>query len=89
MELSDVRSMFDGIIDKAVENKVLRENTINGLRVSAVDGVELLSSKLKCCESCLTREVKGEDEYFHKAVMCMTRQCPAYCAGYGDAWPKE
>jgi len=72
MELSDVRSMFDGIIDKTVENKVLRENTINGLRVSAVDGVELFSSKVKCCENCLTREVKGEDEYFHKAVVCMT-----------------
>jgi len=72
MVLNDVRSMFDGIIDKAIENKVLRENTINGLRVSAVDGVELFSSKVKCCENCLTRKVKGEDEYFHKAVVCMT-----------------
>ena len=72
MELRDVRMMFDGIIDKAVENKVLRENTINGLRVAAVDGVELFSSKIKCCEGCLTREAQGEDEYFHKAVVCMT-----------------
>jgi len=72
MELTDVRNMFDGIIDKAIENKVLRGNTLNGLRVAAVDGVELFSSKVKCCEGCLTREVRGEDEYFHKAVVCMT-----------------
>ena len=72
MELRDIRFMFDGVIDKAVENKVIRENTINGLRVAAVDGVELFSSKAKCCEGCLTREVQGEEEHFHKAIVCMT-----------------
>lgn len=72
MDQKSVQSMFDHIIDRAIENKVLRENTINGLRVAAVDGVELFSSKLKSCENCLTREVKGEMEYFHKAVVCMT-----------------
>ena len=72
MWLADIQEMYDGIIDVATENKVLRENSINGLRVSAVDGVELYSSKVKSCEDCLTREVKGEAEYFHKAVVCMT-----------------
>lgn len=72
MEVEDVREMQERLIDKIAENKVLRENTINGLRVAAVDGVELFSSKVKCCEGCLTREVDGEDEYFHKAVVCMT-----------------
>ena len=72
MRLSDIRAMFEGIIDKIAENKVLRENTINGLRVAAIDGVELFSSKVKCCEGCLTREVQGEEEYFHRAVVCMT-----------------
>jgi len=33
MELEDVREMYDGQIDKIAENKVLREDTINGLRV--------------------------------------------------------
>ena len=80
MWLEDVLAMYDGIIDKAIENKVLRENTINGLRVAAVDGVELFSSKVKCCEDCLTREVKGEDEYFHKAVVCMTVGCDPHIA---------
>jgi len=73
MELDDVLNMHDGVVDKAIENKVLRENTINGLRVSAVDGIELFSSKVKCCDGCLTRKLKnGETEYFHKAIVCMT-----------------
>ena len=72
MEVEDVREMNDGLIDKIAENKVLRENTINGLRAAAVDGLELFTSKVKCCEGCLTREVNGEEEYFHKAVVCMT-----------------
>ena len=73
MELEDVQNMHDGVVDKAIKNKVLRDNTINGLRVSAVDGVELFSSKVKCCDGCLTRDLKnGETEYFHKAIVCMT-----------------
>jgi hypothetical protein len=73
MELEDVQNVHDGIVDKAIENKVLRTTTINGLRVSAVDGVELFSSKVKCCKECLTRKLKnGEIEYFHKGVVCMT-----------------
>ena len=80
MKTEDVRRMYDGIIDTVAENKVLRENTINGLRVAAVDGMELFSSKLKCCAGCLTREVNGEDEYFHKAVVCLTVGCDPHIA---------
>lgn len=72
MDQASVQGTSDHIVSKAIENKVLRENTINGFRVAAVDGVELFSSKLKNCSSCLSREVKGETEYFHKAVVCMT-----------------
>jgi hypothetical protein len=72
MNMEDVKEMHNGIVDRIVENKVLRENTINGLRVVAVDGTEFFSSKVKRCEDCLTREVKGEVEHFHKAVVCMT-----------------
>jgi hypothetical protein len=80
MYTEDVRAMYDSIIEKTVENKVLRENTINGLRVSAVDGMEMFSSRIKCCEDCLTREVKGGEEYFHKAVVCMTVGCDPHIA---------
>jgi hypothetical protein len=80
MYTEDVQAMYDSIIDKTAENKVLRENTINGLRVSAVDGMEMFSSRIKCCEDCLTREVKGEEEYFHKAVVCMTVGCDPHIA---------
>jgi len=71
----DVEEMFTGVVKTAAENKVLRENTIRGFRVAAVDGVEVFKSKLKSCEHCLTREVKGEIEYFHKAVACVTVGC--------------
>jgi hypothetical protein len=80
MELASVRAVFDGITSKAIENKVLRENTINGLRVSAIDATELFSSKAKRCEGCLTREVNGKPEYFHKAVVCMTVGCDPHIA---------
>ena len=72
MHLCDVKNMFESIVDKLVENKVLRQNTINGFRVAAVDGVEVFSSRLKSCPHCLTRTVGEETEYFHKAVACMT-----------------
>ena len=73
MNTSDVQNVHDCVVNRAIENKVIRESTINGFRVAAVDGVELFSSKVKCCEGCLTRELSnGETEYFHKAVVCMT-----------------
>ena len=75
MRIEDVRNLFDAVIDKLIENKVLRENTINGLRVAAVDGVEVFKSRLKYCSDCLTRRVAEETEYFHKAVACMTVGC--------------
>jgi hypothetical protein len=73
--VEDVEDLFNSTLKKATENKVIRENTINGFRTAAVDGVEVFSSKVKSCESCLTREVNGETEYFHKAVACMTVGC--------------
>ena len=68
----DIENILKHVVSKTIENKVLRENTIHGLRVAAVDGVEVFSSKVKSCRNCLSREVRGETEYFHKAVACMT-----------------
>ena len=45
IKTEDVQNMFDGVVDKAIENKAIRENTINGLRVAAVDGVEYFVRK--------------------------------------------
>ncbi len=72
LNIDDVKDMFNGILKDVIENKVLRENTINGLRVAAVDGVELFSSDKKLCDDCLTREIGGVEQHFHKAVVCMT-----------------
>lgn len=72
IEYVDTEAILDSIVSKTAENKILRENTIRGFRVCAVDGMEVFNSKLKSCPYCLTRTVSGETEYFHKAVVCMT-----------------
>jgi len=90
MRISDVQNLFDSIVDKIAENKVLRANTINGLRVAAVDGVEVFSSRLKSCPNCLTREKGEETEYFHQAVACMTVGCdPHIILGMEMLKPKQ
>ena len=90
MQIEDVQNLFDSVIDKLAENKVLRENTINELRVAAVDGVEVFSSRLKYCPDCLTRKVGEEEEYFHKAVACMTVGCdPHIILGMEMLKPKQ
>lgn len=90
MRLEDVRNLFDGVISKLIENKVLRENTINGFRVVAVDGVEVFKSRLRSCDNCLTRQVGEETEYFHKAVACMTVGCdPHIVLGMEMLKPKQ
>ena len=73
MSINDVNEMHGAIVANAIQNGALEENTINGLKVAAVDGVELFKSKVKNCSGCLTRELKnGETEYFHRAVLCLT-----------------
>lgn len=75
MRLTDVQNLFDSIIDRIAENKVLHKNTINGLRVAAVNGMKVFSSRLKSCPNCLIREIGEETEYFHKAAAYMTVGC--------------
>lgn len=90
MRIEDVQNLFDSVIDRLIENKVLRENTINGLRVAAVDGVEVFKSRVKYCTDCLTRQVGEETEYFHKAVACMTVGCdPHIMLGIEMLKPKK
>jgi hypothetical protein len=37
--------------------------------MAAIEGVELFSSKSRCCKECLTRKLnKGETEYLLRAV---------------------
>ncbi len=69
---------FDGlkdinkhIIKTTVKNKVFRNGTIDGLKVAAIDSVELFDSIKKSCKNCLTRiDKNGITHYFHRSVVC-------------------
>ncbi len=57
-------------------NGVLRSDWSRGLTVAAVDGIEICSSFVRCCDACMEREVqhKGNGElrtdiqYYHRIV---------------------
>lgn len=71
--VGELKAIHVDVVQTIRKNKVLTRGTIDGLVVSAIDGVELFSSDKKCCSECLTRERKdGTIEYFHRSVVCMT-----------------
>ncbi len=57
-------------------NGVLRSDWSRGLLVGAVDGIEICSSFVRCCDACMEREVQhkvnGEMQtdiqYYHRIV---------------------
>ena len=65
-------------------NKALDEGRVQGRIVAALDGVEVLSSYSRCCDSCLERRVacrkdgvKVEQvQYYHRAVGCQIVSSP-------------
>jgi Transposase DDE domain len=65
-------------------NKALDEGRVQGRLVAALDGVEVLSSYSRCCDSCLERRVcsrKGgvkveQVQYYHRAVGCQMVSSP-------------
>ncbi|NME96628.1 hypothetical protein HF847_11720, partial [Clostridium cochlearium] len=72
-DLDGLKEMHKHIIKTTVKNKVFRSGTIDGLKVVAIDGVELFESTKKCCDKCLSRVCKdGLTHYFHRSVVCTT-----------------
>ncbi|WP_425446528.1 transposase, partial [Dethiothermospora halolimnae] len=72
-DISSLSDMHNHIIKKAIKNKVFRKGTIDGLKVVAIDGVELFDSTKKCCDRCLTRvDKEGVTHHFHRATVCST-----------------
>jgi len=68
-DLDSHRANHERFIAKFKQNKGPWQGTIDGWRVAAIDGVEMFCSKSRCCDECLTRQLKtGETEYFHRAV---------------------
>lgn len=72
-DLEGLKAIHSDIIKTTIENKVFRNGTIDGLKVVAIDGVELFESTKKCCDKCLSREDRnGTIHYFHRSVVCAT-----------------
>jgi hypothetical protein len=53
-DLDGLNELNNSIIKTSIKNKVFRNGTIDGLKVVAIDGVELFESTKKCCNNCLT-----------------------------------
>lgn len=72
-DLDGLKNIHRDIIKTTIKNKTFRNGTIDGLKVAAIDGVELFESAKKCCDKCLSREHRdGTIHYFHRAVVCAT-----------------
>jgi hypothetical protein len=58
-------------------NGVLRSDWSRGLIVAAVDGIEICSSYVRCCDACMQREIqhkvdgemKTDIQYYHRVVL--------------------
>jgi hypothetical protein len=70
--LEQLQTMNELVVQKARKNKVLRDGTIDGWVVSAIDGVELFESVKKSSTDALTRVKDGVTHYFYRFVGCMT-----------------
>ncbi|MHC6178842.1 hypothetical protein ACYUJ6_03140 [Clostridium sp. JNZ X4-2] len=52
-DLDGLKDITEHIIKSTIKNKAFRNGTIDGLKVAAIDGVELFDSVKKCCDNCL------------------------------------
>jgi hypothetical protein len=66
-------------------NKALDPGRVQGRMVAALDGIEVLSSYSRCCDSCLERTVpyvqpdgsmKERTQYYHQVVGCQVVSSP-------------
>ena len=73
-----LEQMLIEINRKLKRNKVFDADRVQGRIVAAIDGVEVLSSYSRCCDSCLERKVNvrkagvkvEQIQYYHRAVGC-------------------
>ena len=90
-DIDSLNGMHERIVKTVFRNKVFRKGTIDGLKVAAIDGVEVFESTKKSCERCLTRvDKQGVTHYYHKAVVCATvGSDPHIVLGYEMLEPKK
>ena len=83
--LQPLEQMLVDINRRLKRRKALDAGRVQGRLVAALDGIEVLSSFSRCCESCLERRVSVKDEsgqsreqiqYYHRAVGCQIISSP-------------
>lgn len=73
-----LEQMLVAINRRLKRNKVFDAGRVQGCIAAAIDGVEVLSSYSRCCDSCLERQVyqrkggvkESRIQYYHRAVGC-------------------
>jgi hypothetical protein len=89
MGIEELKFIIVHIIKKAIENKVFEKGTIDGYTVAAKDGTKFFGSYVKCCNKCLSIEVKGRTEYYHSgAVMSIIGVGPKLAVDFEMYNPK-
>lgn len=63
MDLDGLRMINKSIINKSIRNKIFANGTLEGNIVAAIDGTQILDSKKKKCEKCLTASRRGVKHY--------------------------
>ena len=79
-----LQAMLVGVNRTLKRNKAFDAGRVQGRIVAALDGIEVLSSYSRCCDSCLKRRVsvrkngiKTEQvQYYHRAVGCQIVSSP-------------
>jgi hypothetical protein len=84
-DLSALQAMLVQVNRTLKRNKALDAGRVQGRIVAALDGVEVLSSYSRCCDSCLQRVIKfpqsdgrieERTQYYHQAVGCQIVSSP-------------
>jgi len=83
--LDPLEAMLVDVNRRLKRGKAFDEGRVQGRLVAALDGIEVLSSFSRCCESCLERRVALKDQagrkieqtqYYHRAVGCQMVHSP-------------
>ncbi len=69
IELEGLRIINKSIVNKSIRNKVFANGTMDGNVVAAIDGSQILDSKKKKCDQCLTMNKRGIAHYTHNAAV--------------------
>jgi Transposase DDE domain len=84
-DLDPLESMLVEVNRRLKRSKALDAGRVQGRMVAALDGIEVLSSFSRRCESCLERRVTRKDQagrkveqtqYYHRAVGCQMVHSP-------------